>query len=116
MCGSFIAGVTKLPISQIYKFSFLKYIITQVTCKAGVMPELSTEGKANSSDGLKHKIDEDNALDDFPDMFYLFTLITLVKHGVCVAGIAEEFVLEDDIVHGYSCLACRTLQTVFMPH
>ena len=63
MCRSFIAGVTKLPISQIYKFSFLKYIITLVTCKAGVMPELSSEGKANSSDGLNHTIYEGNYVD-----------------------------------------------------
>ena len=68
MCGSFKAGVTKLLISQVSKFSFLEYILTLVTCKTGVMPELSSEGEANSSDGLKHLIDKDIAVDDTLDM------------------------------------------------
>jgi len=60
------------------------------------VPELSSEGVANSSDGL-------------------YTLVTLVQDGVQVAGLAEEFVPEDNIVHGYSSTADRTLQAVFMP-
>ena len=69
MCGSFKAGVTKLLISQVSKFSLLKYIFTLITCKTGVVPELSSEGEANTSDWLKHIIDLDIAEDDIPDMF-----------------------------------------------
>ena len=36
------------------------------------MPKLSSEGEANSSDGLKQLIDEDNAVDDIHEM-YTFT-------------------------------------------
>ena len=113
MCVSFKAGVTKLLISQVSKFSFLKYIFTLITCKTGVMPKLSSEGEANSSDGLKHLTDEDETKDDI--FTHLNTLITLAKHSVQVARLAEEFLIEDDIVQTYSCLTHRTMQAVFMP-
>ena len=63
MCRSLKASITKLLISQVSKFSFLEYILTLVTCKTGVMPELSSEGEANSSDGLKHAKDEGKPVD-----------------------------------------------------
>ena len=46
------------------------------------MPELSSEGEANSSDGLKHKINEDIAEDDilnnltFTHLSHLFRMVS----------------------------------------
>ena len=93
--------VTKLLFSQVSKFSLLKYISTLITCKAGVVPELPPEGEADSSDGLKHEGDEQRIL-QIQYQTYLHTFITFVKNSVQVAGLAEQFVLEDDIIHRYS--------------
>ena len=46
---------------------------------------------------------------------HLLAGITFVQHGVQVAGLAEELVLEDHIVQSYSLLAYRALQTILMP-
>jgi len=86
MCRCMKAVITKLLFSQVSKFSCLKYIVTLITCKTGVMPKLAPEGEANSSDGLH-------------------TLITFVEDSVQVARLAEQFVLEDDIIQRYSSLA-----------
>ena len=60
------------------------------------MPELPPEGVAQPSD-------------------VLLAGIALVQHGFQVAGLAEEVVLEDNIVQSYPFLAYRALQTVLMP-
>jgi len=97
------AVITKLLFSQVSKFSCLKYIVTLITCKTGVMPKLAPEGEANSSDGLKHDSDEYELLNLCNT--YLHTLITFVEDRVQVARLAEQFVLEDDIIQRYSSLA-----------
>jgi len=90
------AVVTQLLFSQVSKFSLIKYIVTLITSKTGVMPELAPEGEANSSDGLH-------------------TVITFVEDSVQIARLAEEIVLENNIIKRYSSLTHRALQAVFMP-
>ena len=78
----------------------MKYFVTLITCKTGVMPELHSKREAYSSDGLKQSTDEDETKDCiFPQ------LNILTKHGVQVARLAKEFLIEDDIVQTYFFVA-----------
>ena len=108
MCGSFKASITKLFFSQVSEFSLHKNLFTLITGKAGVMPELPPDGESNSSDGLNYFIDSTKGGTDIITTD-LHAGMALVKHGARIARLAEELVLEDDIVQRYSCSAFRTL-------
>ena len=77
------------------------------------MPELPSEGEANPCDVLKYSKIKQKLLAMIN--IHLLAGITFVQHGVQVAGLAEELVLEDHIVQSYSLLAYRALQTILMP-